>query len=305
MNITNAASMHDVEILAQDDENFVEAWYDVNDTDDDDTDEQTTQVGWSVQPLGDVAEQPERDPPSPSRRRTFPYTAVAVGSAEPSESALMSRVAKPQPKGHSPERSVRNSNNSDLRSKLARWSMPRISETPETDNMDDNGIFVSVDYAEGNINATEEEIEIHITLDSGAVDHVLATDHLPSSALLGEVSGTRVGKTFVAANGTAMQTFGECILECRDNDGTSCSSFAVTEVTRPLQSVSRMCDQGLEVLFTKTFAKVRDPKTGKFVATYPRRGGLYTRTAKVRGGAKPKDEGTRRASPFIRPSTKK
>ena len=149
------------------------------------------------------------------------------------------------------------------------------------------------------------EVEINITIDSGAVDNVLATDHLPASAMLGEVTGTRVGKTFVAANGAAMQTFGECVLECRDSEGTSCSSFAVTEVTRPLHSVSRMCDQGLEVLFTKTFAKVRDPKTGKFVAVYPRRGGLYTRTAKVRGGAKPKDEGFRKASPFTRPSTKK
>jgi hypothetical protein len=164
---------------------------------------------------------------------------------------------------------------------------------------------VSVDYAEGNINSTEEDIEVSVTIDSGAVDHVISTDHLPSSAMIAEVTGSRVGKSFVAANGATMQTFGECVLECRDDMGASCASFAVTEVTRPLQSVSRMCDQGLEVLFTKTEAKVRDPKTGKFVARFPRRGGLYTRTVKLRGGTKPKNDADRKTAPFTRPSQKR
>ena len=193
-----------------------------------------------------------------------------------------------------------------------RWKVPHVPmNLPSNSNgVDDNGIFVSVDFAESSINSAEEEFEIQVTIDSGAVDHVIATDHLPSSAEIAEVSGTRVGKTFVAANGLPMQTFGECVLQCRDEHGTSCSSFAVTEVTRPLQSVSRMCDQDLEVLFTKTEARVRDPKTGRTVAVYPRRGGLYTRSVRVKGGTKPvgrkgfgKGTGNRR-SPFTRPSTK-
>ena len=54
-----------------------------------------------------------------------------------------------------------------------------------------------------------------------------------------------------------MQTFGECILECEDEAGKSAGSFAVTEVSRALQSVSRICDQDLELLFTKTEAGIR------------------------------------------------
>jgi len=191
---------------------------------------------------------------------------------------------------------------------------PEMYDMEETLSGDDNGIFVSVDYMdmEGNINSAEEELEITVTLDSGAVDHVIATDHLPGSAEIGSVTGSRIGKSFVAANGIPMETFGECILQCRNQDGSTCSSFAVTEVTRPLESVSRMCDQGLEVLFTKTEAKVRDAQTGKFIASYPRRGGLYTRTVKAKGGQRPADrkgkgggKGGKGKSPFTRPSPKR
>ena len=190
-----------------------------------------------------------------------------------------------------------------------RWHVPSIpSELGRQSN--NSGIFVSVDYAEGNINGADDfEREIEIALDSGAVDHVICTDLLPSSTEIAEVTGTRIGKNFVAANGQPMKTFGECILECGDENGKSAASFAVTEVSRALQSVSRMCDQGLEVLFTRTEAKVRDPKTGKFVARFARRGGLYTRSVKVRPGRRPttsppNDKSGRRAQPFQRQSKK-
>jgi len=170
---------------------------------------------------------------------------------------------------------------------------------------DENAIMVSVDYATSNINAADEVREMTVALDSGAVDHVLATDDLPSTAEICELTGARVGKSFVAANGQPMQTFGECILECEDSSGAlSAASFAVTEVSRPLQSVSRICDQDLEVLFTRTEAKIRDPRTGRFLATYQRRGGLYTRTVKVRAGKKPESGGKTKA-PFTRQSTKR
>ncbi len=68
--------------------------------------------------------------------------------------------------------------------------------------------------------------------------------------------------------------------------------------------MSRICDQELEVLFAKIEAKVRDPRTGKFIARYARRGGFYIRTVKVKPGTKPADEKRRKAQPFTRPSKK-
>ncbi len=191
-----------------------------------------------------------------------------------------------------------------------RWRVPSIPSELGPRHSNDSGIFVSVDYAEANIKGADEEREIEMALDSGAVDHVICTDLLPSATEIAEVTGARIGKSFIAANGQPMKTFGECVLECADEHSRSAASFAVTEVSRALQSVSRMCDQGLEVLFTRIEAKVRDPKTGKFVARYGRRGGLYTRTVKVRPGSKPSapapgsDKNGRRAQPFTRQSKK-
>jgi hypothetical protein len=47
----------------------------------------------------------------------------------------------------------------------------------------------------------------------------------------------------------------------------------VTDVTRALYSVSKMCDEGCEVHFTATEGIVT--KQGKVVAKFVREGGLY------------------------------
>ena len=125
---------------------------------------------------------------------------------------------------------------------------------------------MSVDFGDdaGDINSAEDVKTVTIAPDSGAVDHVTNLECLPTSALVGELTGARIGRPLIAANGEPMETHGEVVLECDGGeDGQSVASFAVTEVTRPLQSISRICDQGYEVLFTGKEAKVRDPKTGK------------------------------------------
>ena len=256
-----------------------------------------------------IAKETERRPVTFKQHAT-PSRPLALGSAEPSEPALM----RSDPKSH--DYSIHedawevvddeSADESDF-SYTEDWDeLIDMGETPdEESSTDETGIFVSVDYASGNINGADEVIELTVALDSGAVDHVLATDHLPSSAEICELTGSRVGKSFVAANGQSMQTFGECTLECLDDKGgRSAASFAVTEVSRPLQSVSRICDQDLEVLFTKTEAKIRDPKSGRYIASYPRRGGLYTRSARVRAGQKPRDPAQRPRAPFTRPGKK-
>ena len=52
------------------------------------------------------------------------------------------------------------------------------------------------------------------------------------------------------------------------------SVFQVTRVTRPLMSVSQICDNGHTVLFDKTKGIVRDMK-GQIVCVFKRVGGLY------------------------------
>ena len=147
------------------------------------------------------------------------------------------------------------------------------------------------------INGADEERTVGIAMDSGAVDHVIGPKDLPPTAQITPLSGNRIGKTLVAANGEPLEMHGECCLEMEpvDNDDKTCGgSFAVTEVTRTLQSTSRTCDQGLGCFFDKDICKVVDSETVAAInrlidsrknsvkAKFPRSGGLYVRRAKLR-----------------------
>ena len=57
------------------------------------------------------------------------------------------------------------------------------------------------------------------------------------------------------------------------------STFQVAEVTRPLMSVSRLCEKGLICVFDEKGAKVQD-QNGKVICTFVRQCGLYV--AKLR-----------------------
>ena len=71
--------------------------------------------------------------------------------------------------------------------------------------------------------------------------------------------------------------------------------FQVAAITRPLMSVSKMCDQDLSCLFTKKVAKVFD-ENQNVVCEFQREGGLYVATLKLKR-PKPKSE----QQPFTRP----
>jgi hypothetical protein len=80
------------------------------------------------------------------------------------------------------------------------------------------------------------------------------------------------------------------------------SIFQIANVVRPLHSVSKICDEKLEMLFTATEATVVPAGTlSKFLASikgtvkYHRKGGLYVTKVKV------KAPGTSESSSFTRP----
>ena len=59
------------------------------------------------------------------------------------------------------------------------------------------------------------------------------------------------------------------------------STFQVAEITRPLMSVSKICDQGFSCVFTKDGAKVLDSQQ-KTVCHFGRENGLYVGTMKLK-----------------------
>ena len=141
--------------------------------------------------------------------------------------------------------------------------------SPDIDRASDWGI-ASLDVVEDEVNSVSREINKisprkeqlkpagkgKITIDSGAAESVLPKDMLPGEALL-EGSGKKAGVKYMAACGTSMANHGEKTVRFRSpstsGSGTIASiKFQVTDVNKPLASVSRILDQGNTVVFSRT-----------------------------------------------------
>ncbi len=160
-----------------------------------------------------------------------------------------------------------------------------------------NFLGLEEEEAVNNVSGEPEFLFIEICLDSGAGDHVLSRLDIPGFAVE-ESPGSKAGRNFVAAGGKRIRNEGQARLHFRGDRGANFTSlFQFAEVTRPLWSVGKICDQGFDAHFTKTKATILD-QNGKEVLSFERRNGLYLGMIKMKNPKyKPKeDEG------FARPS---
>ena len=160
------------------------------------------------------------------------------------------------------------------------------AETPD----DVEGVFDDEDDEDA-VCVADEEVEVWIAMDSGAVDHVIGPQDLPANAKVKPSQGRRATRNFTAANGSAMSNYGEVDVVMEGDDGDMANgSFAVTDVTRGLHATSRICDNDCTVVTTKGVSHVYKGEINiigrKPVATYHRKGGLYMRKVKLRAGRK-------------------
>ena len=123
-----------------------------------------------------------------------------------------------------------------------------------------------------------EDVDIEVTLDSGCCDHVMDAEDAPGH-LVSESPGSRRGQNFIVGNGERVPNEGQVRLKLESTgpDGRVMpvhSTFQVAEITRPLMSVSKICDQGFSCLFTKDGAQVMDSQQ-KVVCHFGRANGLY------------------------------
>ena len=168
-----------------------------------------------------------------------------------------------------------------------------------------NGVFGPITTDDGDysnqvmLQETWVDTEIEITLDSGCCEHVMDVSDAPGySAFITESSGSRRHQNFIVGNGEKVPNEGEIQLNMESHGPGKLmnairSTFQVAEVTRPLMSVGRVCDQGLQCLFTRQDAKIQDEQ-GNVVCTFNRVGGLYVATMKLKAPSKSSD-------PFARP----
>ena len=124
------------------------------------------------------------------------------------------------------------------------------------------------------------ETDILLTLDSGCCDHIVDMADAPGYAsVLHSSPGSQQNQKFVVGNGDRVANQGQVKLrmKAKDEGGARMSSvFQVAEITPPLMSVSRICDQGMSCVFEKTHARVVNSE-GKIVARLERATEVSTR----------------------------
>ena len=133
------------------------------------------------------------------------------------------------------------------------------------------------------------DLEVEMVLDSGCCAHILdASQDAPGYDI--QVSdGSRQGKGFIVGNGERIPNEGEVRLNLEAPNGHGGvqplqSTFQSARVTRPLMSVSQICDHGYKCIFEKDKATVVDADLKpKFVCE--RRGGLYMTPMKLKAPA--------------------
>ena len=104
----------------------------------------------------------------------------------------------------------------------------------------------------------------------------------PQAIRVEEGAGSKSGGCFVAANGDVIANKGELKLEMRSGDETIRSTFQAAEITKPLWSVSKICQAGYTVVFDKAHATIYHVESGEQVGVFPMTNGLYVGTMKLK-----------------------
>ena len=111
-------------------------------------------------------------------------------------------------------------------------------------------------------------------MESGSVECVALGDIAKSVPLM-ETEASRQGQTYHTADGGVIKNEGEKTVTMYSETGDQCRArYQITDVTRPHNSVSRVCDQGNNVLFTQTGGWINNHETGRCM-WFPRQHGVY------------------------------
>ena len=145
---------------------------------------------------------------------------------------------------------------------------------------DEDEIFTADDW---------QDVWIDITLDSGACRHVLPRQTVPGYPVQDSL-GSRRGASFIVGDGGRIPNEGQVALNLEASGNPIQTVFQVADLTRPLMSVSQVCEQGFDCVFKDTHALVVD-KAGAEVCRFERQELLYVAKMKFKA-----------PSPFVRPS---
>ena len=119
-----------------------------------------------------------------------------------------------------------------------------------------------------------EWVRVTSVMDSGCVDCV-APPELAEHVPIVPSAGSRRGQKYTAASGHNLPNLGEKHLHVVSDVGTeSDRKYQIAKVTRPLDSVSAVCDAGNRVVFGAGGGFIYNIWTHD-VTPFPRKGKLY------------------------------
>ena len=130
-----------------------------------------------------------------------------------------------------------------------------------------------------------QDVDIVVTLDSGCCRHVLPAESAPGYPIL-DSPGSRRGANFIVGNGQRVPNEGQMCLNLEAHTGDSTdqmvqSVFQVADLTRPLMSVSQVCESGHKCVFEKDHALIISAQ-GETLVKFEMRSGLYVATMRLK-----------------------
>ena len=98
----------------------------------------------------------------------------------------------------------------------------------------------------------QQWVKMEITVDSGSCETVIP-DNMITHVTLHQSPGSKAGKKYEAANGSDLNNLGErrCVVATDDIHKPLIMHFQVSEVTKPLLSVTKAADMGFEAVLGK------------------------------------------------------
>ena len=131
---------------------------------------------------------------------------------------------------------------------------------------DEDGIpamaLFSPDPEVNHIKPEPKWVKLEAVVDSGAAESV-APERMAPWVPKRESEGSRRGQTYLSASGDKLPNMGEKQFDMMPPEGSwAQATFQMAEVTRPLCSVSKICDKGNRVVFELGGGYVENIQTG-------------------------------------------
>jgi hypothetical protein len=134
------------------------------------------------------------------------------------------------------------------------------------EDMDEDGIplmaLFSPEQEVNHVRRAPQWVKLEAVVDSGAAESV-APESMAPWVPKQESEGSKRGQTYLSASGDKLPNLGEKKFDMMTAEGHwAQATFQVAEVTRPLCSVSKMCDKGNRVVFEMSGGYVENLATG-------------------------------------------